>query len=354
MDSINSYAVVIGLIFGIVLQKNQFCFSGSIKDYILTSSTKRASSVVMAMITAIISTTFIANYFEIPLEDTIYYKDNINYFSIIFGGILFGIGMMLADGCSSRHLVKLAQGDKKSLITIIFVALFASIVTKGIFSDFIILFTRDETLIHISTYLNNSQLNIYIIITILSIILWSFTKSIKRILSLYDGFIVGILIGITWYVTGVVSEDYMDEIVKLSSISLVSPSAKTLQYIMGANIFDISFPVSLVFGIFFGAFFHSLINKKYSFGCTSNVKGSKLKNSIFGGMLMGVGGVLAIGCTVGQGLTGFSTLATASLIAIISILTSAYFMALYLNKKNQLPMCFIFEWDSNIKDNNTK
>jgi uncharacterized membrane protein YedE/YeeE len=113
---------------------------------------------------------------------------------------------------------------------------------------------------------------------------------------------------------------------------------------------EISFSVSLIFGVFFGAFLHSLINKKYSFGCTSNLKMSRLKKSIFGGMFMGIGGVLAIGCTVGQGLTGFSTLALASLVAIISIFTSAYITAKYLNVKNELPMCFIFDWDSNTKD----
>ncbi len=61
---------------------------------------------------------------------------------------------------------------------------------------------------------------------------------------------------------------------------------------------------------------------------------------------MGVGGVLAIGCTVGQGLSGVSTLAFASIVAISSILTSGYFTAIYLNNKNQLPMCFIFEWEN--------
>ena len=60
---------------------------------------------------------------------------------------------------------------------------------------------------------------------------------------------------------------------------------------------------------------------------------------------MGVGGVLAIGCTVGQGLTGFSTLAFASLLAILSIFLSGYITAVILGKKDKLPMCFIFEWN---------
>ena len=76
-EIVNILGLVIGLIFGAIAQKNQFCFSGSIKDYILTKSTKRGASVVMAMIVAIISTTLMANYFEIDLTQSSYYKSNI-------------------------------------------------------------------------------------------------------------------------------------------------------------------------------------------------------------------------------------------------------------------------------------
>ena len=71
---------------------------------------------------------------------------------------------------------------------------------------------------------------------------------------------------------------------------------------------------------------------------------------MIGGALMGMGGILAIGCTVGQGLSGLSTLAFASLLAIISIFISGYFTAKILAKYNKLPMCFIFEWN----DENSK
>ena len=112
-ETVNILALILGTVFGMVAQKQQFCFSGSIKDYILTKSTKRASSVVMAMITAIIATSIMSSIFEIDLTETNFYRDDINYFIIIFGAALFGIGMMLADGCGNRQLVKFAQGDSK-------------------------------------------------------------------------------------------------------------------------------------------------------------------------------------------------------------------------------------------------
>jgi uncharacterized protein len=97
-----------------------------------------------------------------------------------------------------------------------------------------------------------------------------------------------------------------------------------------------------------GAFGMSKVNKKYSFGCTSHLKRSKIKYNMCDA-LMGTGGVLAIGCTVGQGLTGLSTLALSSVIAIFSIFSSGYITAIILSKKDKLSMCFIFEWKDDQK-----
>ncbi len=342
---INILGFLIGIAFGMIAQKNQFCFSGSIKDYILTNSTKRASSVIMAMIAAIISTYIISSYNEIDLTQTNFYRDNINYFSIILGGALFGIGMMIADGCSSRHLIKFAQGDSNSLVTVIFIGIFAYTTTKGILHLPLSQISSNNSLISLSSSLENMQLNIYFIIVPLLVVLWLLTKSFKRILSLKDGFLIGLLISFGWYTTGVLGADAFERQTSLTSMTFVYPTAKTLEFFTYYEVNELSFSISIILGVILGAFFMSKINKKFSFGCTSNIKTSKLKNSMIGGALMGVGGVMAIGCTVGQGLTGLSTLAFASVLAISSIMISGYFTAIYLHKKEQLPMCFVFDWE---------
>ena len=137
----------------------------------------------------------------------------------------------------------------------------------------------------------------------------------------------------------------MEREIALEGLSFVSPIAKTLEIFTTYQVTDLSFAVCLVIGVLVGAFIMSKCNRKYSFGCTSNLKTSKIKNKMIGGALMGTGGVLAIGCTVGQGLSVLSTLAFASFVAIGTILLSAYITAIFLNKRELLPMCFIFEWD---------
>jgi len=338
-------AFILGALFGMIAQKNQFCFSGSIKDYILTNSTKRAASVVMAIIVAIVSTYFVANINEIDLTQSNYFKDDINYFTIIIGGALFGIGMMIADGCSSRHLVKFAQGDPYSLVTLIFIGIFAYATTRGFLSEYISIFTKNETLLSVSAYLSNEQLNIFVVLIPLAIFLWILTKSFKRILSLRDGVVVGLLVAIGWYITGVVGADSMEKEIAVASMSFVYPTAQTLEFFTYYQVTELSFGVSIILGVLSGAFIMSKFNKKYSFGCTANLQHSKIKYNMIGGALMGVGGVLAIGCTVGQGLSGVSSLAVASVVAILSIMISAFITAKYLGKRDQLPMCFIFEWN---------
>ncbi len=346
-EIVNILGLLLGITLGAVAQKKQFCFSGSIKDYILTKSTMRGSSVIMAMITAIITTTLVATQFELDLTQTVYYKENINYFAIIFGAILFGIGMMLADGCSNRQLIKFAQGDINSLITLIFIGIFAYATTKGFLFGYLNPFTNNETLISWSSAIENFTMNIYVVITLLSIILIYLIKKVKRVWSLVDGVAVGLLVAASWYITGVIGEESMERTIDLTGITFVYPTGKTLEFFTYYQVNELNFSISLVIGVLVGAFFMSKVNKKYSFGCTANQNINRTKYNMIGGALMGTGGVLSIGCTVGQGLTGLSTLAFASALAIITIFISAVITALFLNKKNKLPMCFIFEWKDN-------
>lgn len=347
---VNILGFILGLLFGIVAQKCQFCFSGSIKDYMLTNSTKRGASVVMAMIVAIIATTLVANIHEIDLHDTNYYRSDINYFTIILGGAIFGAGMIIADGCSSRHLIKFAQGDTHSLVTLIFIGIFAYVTTKGLFHEPISLITTNETLLSLSAFIGNFQLSLWFIIPLLLLILWFLIgKKFSRILSLSDGLLIGLFIATGWYITGVIGSESMERSISLISMTFVYPTAQTLELFTYYDIYNLTFGISIILGVLIGAFTMSRFNRRYSFGCTSNIKRNKLAYNMVGGAMMGVGGVLAIGCTVGQGLTGLSTLAFASFVAISSIMISGYITAIYFKRKDKLPMCFVFDWEDDCK-----
>ena len=340
---VNIFAFLIGLTYGVVAQKTQLCFSGAIKDFVLTKSTRRAASVLTAVITAIITSQILANIYDIDLSKSVYLQSDINYFSIILGGGLFGAGMMLADGCSSRHLVKFSQGDLYSLVTIIFIAVFGYMSAKGILMIGLEPIIKNEFLLRVSAWLSNQAISIYIMLPLLLIGLWKLLPRFKNLVSCIDGALVGLLIGSAWYVTGVLGFDDFEPL-PLEALSFVFPSGKTLEYLMFFSGSTLSFSVSVVFGIVLGAFSMSFLNKKYRFGCVVSQKNNKLRNGIIGGTLMGVGGIMAMGCTIGQGLSGMSTLAFSSFLAIASIMISAYFTAKFMDKRDALPNCFNFDW----------
>lgn len=359
MDSLEIFEIVnilgflIGATFGAIAQKKQFCFSGSIKDYMLTKSTMRGASVVMAMIIAIVSTAITASYFELDFSKTPYYKENINYFVIILGGLMFGVGMMLADGCSNRHLIKFAQGDKNSLISILFIGIFAFATARGFLNGFLSPITNNPTLIEWSAFIEEKTMNIYIVVAVLLLILFVLTRKLKRVFSLWDGVLVGLLVAAAWTVTSVLGEESIERVVNPEGISFVYPTGKTIELFMLYQVNELTFSISLVLGVLIGAFTMSKFNRRYSFGCTAAKGENRVRNNMIGGALMGTGGVLSIGCTVGQGLTGLSTLAFGSALAITSIFIGGLVSAIILNKRNELPMCFIFEWnDENEKPSN--
>jgi uncharacterized membrane protein YedE/YeeE len=234
-EIVNVFALLIGISFGAVAQKTQFCFSGAIKDYLLFSSTKRAASVITAMLVAIIGTTLLTMFYDVDVSETVWLKEDINYFTIILGGCLFGSGMMIADGCSSRHLVKFAQGDNKSLVTLIFIAIFAYASLKGVFNSLVHALISNEFLLTLSSSFENLQLNIYFVVAILSIVLWILIKKPKRILVLSDGIVIGLLITLGWYLTGVYGAETLEfdtRYVPFTGITFVGPSAKTLEFFM--------------------------------------------------------------------------------------------------------------------------
>jgi uncharacterized membrane protein YedE/YeeE len=146
--------------------------------------------------------------------------------------------------------------------------------------------------------------------------LWSadFRRSLDNLLA---GIVIGLIIPAGWYVTGVVGFDDFEP-VRLESYTFIAPTADSLQYLMTYTGSTINFGISAVFGVILGSFLYVILTGK--FRLEYFVGRDDMLRHIFGGILMGFGGVLALGCTVGQGITGMSTLALGSLMALVSII----------------------------------
>jgi hypothetical protein len=340
----NLIAFGLGLSYGVLAQRKQFCFSGGIKDIVLFNHTKRTASLIMAMISAIISTQAMTYIYDVDLTNSVYLS-NINYIFIVIGGIMFGFGMMISDGCSSRHLIKLSQGEKDSFWILGALSLFAyiSYKTLSIYNDEIlsIAFISSARIEFVST------IPIYAALAVLAGLLYKTVKSWKNLLECWDGALIGLVITAGWFVTTYFADDFFINISN-QSLSFVYPVGKMFEFFVG--MFDMSvfiFPVWIVIGVVAGGFISSRFNKEFSkkqMCDNTGLNPPKLFTKMIGGAFMGMGGILSVGCTVGQGLSGVSTLAYTSFIAISSIYIAAFVTARYLQKRNGLIACFIFDF----------
>jgi len=343
-------AIFIGFIYGVIAQRKQFCFSGGIKDLILFKHTRRTASLIVSITTAILATQLISYIYGIDLSETKYFL-NINFILIVLGSIMFGYGMMISDGCSSRHLIKVAQGDKDSFFILLSLGIF-SYLTYSILSiyNFSIYSIK---IIDITTVSKIYEVPLYFITPILLYLLYKNLKKCMNFFQVIDGFIIGLIVSIVWYISAVLSKDFFVDISN-QSLSFVYPLGKIIEFIKsGFEGSYLIFSVLIVFGVILGSFVSSRVNKQYSrkLMCDNSQQNPpSLFHKVIGGAFMGVGGILAVGCTVGEGLSGVSTLSMASFIAIITIYLSAYITAKRMHKHNSLVACFVFDFECKKKN----
>ena len=145
------------------------------------------------------------------------------------------------------------------------------------------------------------------------------------------GSMIGALIPLGWFITGVAGADDFDP-TRLASATFVAPVGESLVYLMTFTGATINFEIATVGGVIAGSFVASKASG--TFQLEGFTDAHDMVRYVIGGALMGVGGVMALGCTVGQGITGMSTLGLASLIALVSIVAGGVYGMKYLEEGN--------------------
>jgi len=143
------------------------------------------------------------------------------------------------------------------------------------------------------------------------------------------GLILGALVPAAWYATGVIGFDDFEP-APLASFTFVAPVGESLQYLMTFTGSTINFGIAAVGGVIAGSF--AAAKGSGTFRVESFADTGDMFRHMIGGAIMGMGGVMALGCTIGQGLSGFSTLALGSLIALLSIIAGGVLGIKYLEQ----------------------
>lgn len=316
--------LLIGVVFGAVGQVTGFCYYRGLKERWTQQPGSKLQSCALALAVAILGTQLSVALGWIDLTQAIYLTPRLSWLMLPLGGLLFGYGMALANGCGARALVLLGQGNLRSLVVLLFLGISALVTLSGLLGT-LRLTVANQTLLHLS-HVSPAQWGSPLLWAGLAavILLWFALKgptSEHRTRNLIGGAIIGLLVVASWLTTGWIGADPFDP-VPPSSLSFVLPVGETIQYAMLATGMNLKFALVVVMGLVLGSASSALIRKKHQLQGFDSPQ--HLLRSMWGGCLMGIGGVLGMGCTIGQGLSGISTLAFGSVVTLVFISLGAW------------------------------
>jgi uncharacterized protein len=286
-------------------------------------------SYALAMGTAIAMSQLLGASGLVDLNKSIYLQPGFSAPVMFLGGLLFGYGMVLSNGCGSRALVLLGRGNLRSFVVVIVLGIFAEMTLKGLIAPArIAMVQASQTTVKLVSLpallstvglgdVSARMLAASILSAALIIFAFAHAPFRKSPGQIAAGLVVGILVAGGWYATGYLGADDFNP-APVTSLTFVAPIADALQYVMLSTGSTLNFGTVTVFGVFAGSLLTALLTGRFHLeGYTSP---RHMLRSAGGAALMGIGGVMAFGCSIGQGLTGLSTLALGSFVAVAGIL----------------------------------
>jgi len=309
---------------------------GAVSDWVNMGSKGRMAAWVLAMGVAVAGAQLLELSGAIDISTSIYRTANFGIGGYIIGGFLFGVGMTLGGGCGQRTLVRVGSGNLKSLVVFIVLGVTAYATLRGILGvvrlDLVEPMTVDlaergmaeQGIASVIAGAMGQELGAglkWIVAIVVSVVLIGWALKQEELRSNANNWISGVIVGLlvlgAWISTGILGVDDFDP-VPIEGMSFVAPTGNTVSYLMTYTGATINFGIATVFGVILGSFLYAIVSRTFSIE-TFTHRGDMI-NHLCGGALMGFGGVLALGCTLGQGVTGISTLALGSFIAAVSII----------------------------------
>jgi uncharacterized membrane protein YedE/YeeE len=333
MSDISVFAgLAIGLAFGVVGLLSGFCLLSGLRDWWTTDDSRKIRGYAVALAVAIFGTQLLAGSGIVDIAKSLYLQRSFSAPLMFAGGLLFGFGMVLSNGCASRGLVLLGKGNLRSLVVITIIGITAQMTLRGLLAParLAVLQWTQISAATVSVPAVLSMMGLDAVVARLGATLLSggalliFAFADRRFRRSYGqiaaGLAVGLLVTAGWFSTGWLGADEFNPI-PVASLTFIAPVADTLQYAMLSTGLTLNFGIAVVTGVVAGSLLTSLVTGRFALEGYSSAP--HMLRSIAGAASMGIGGAMAYGCSVGQGLTGLSTLAMPSFIAVAGILTGA-------------------------------
>ncbi len=342
---------VLAFIFGAVANKTNFCTMGAISDVVNMEHWGRMRMWLLTIAVAVIGANLLYYFGLIDLSKSVYQRPVLPWLSLLLGGTLFGVGMTIAAGCTNKNLVRVGGGSLRSVVVLAFLAISAYMTLKGLFGQWRASFL-DPVAIDLSQWGLSAQglpailarltglpdkTSLLITLAVVGLGLLAFVFKDKRFRSnlshVLGAVVLGLLVVAAWYLTGHLGHGEDPETMEivyfatntrtLESMSFVAPVAYNLEMLMmwTDKSLRMTFGIVSAIGVVLGSFAYAISTGQFRWEGFASME--DLRTQLVGAVLMGFGGVTAIGCTIGQGLSGISTLAIGSFLALTGIVGGA-------------------------------
>lgn len=354
----------IAVIMGAVVNKTNFCTMGAVSDWINMGDTGRLRAWVLAIAIGVLGVTALEAAGLVNLSGTFppYRQNSFVWLENGLGGVAFGIGMTLASGCANKTLIRVGGGNLKSIMVLLVIGVVAYFMVnpfpdsdKTLYSALFYPWThpaavalttnQDLGAMLFSDRVATGRLVMGVIIGIL-LLAWAFKSADFRgsFDNILGGVVVGLVVLVAWYVTSNIRINADGDILSLQtyvqdwelyapadavrpaaagplasqSFTFINPMGQALGYAAkGFNHTFLTFGIMALAGVITGSLLWSLISRSFRIEWFASAR--DFFSHLVGAILMGFGGVLAMGCTIGQGITGFSTLALGSILTFVAI-----------------------------------
>jgi len=343
------YILVLSVVFGAAAQFSRFCLLGGMSAYMGERDGGRMAVYLGAIGVAIVVTTLVQWFASVDLNQTrpAYRSADFAWGRYLLGGMLFGVGMVLARGCPVRSLVKTSQGSFQALIAIVVMAAAAYAMTRTSLFQTAFLPWLAPLSIDLEAYgiphqdlasvVGGGSLAYWILAVALAAVLlavsWRWLPLRGNGLAWAGAVLIGLTVALGFWVTGGAPGQAADMASMMQprpqdglgtqSFTFSAPLGDVVYFLQSlGEMSTITFGVVAVIGVFLGSLVSAMVRRDMQFSL-SLALGEWLR-TVVGAAMVGVGAVLAMGCTVGHGLTGMSTLALGSVLSIVSIMLGAW------------------------------
>jgi uncharacterized membrane protein YedE/YeeE len=340
-------AFALAFVFGAVANRTNFCTMGAVSDVVNMGDWNRMRMWLLAIAVAVAGASALQLAGWIDVSKTIYAVPRFTWLSYIVGGALFGVGMTLASGCGSKTLIRIGTGNLKSLVVAIVLAVTAYMTLKGVLAVFRVAaidavdatLARPQDLPSLLAPVLGVDRKIALLALAAALagglLVFVFrAREFRTFDNVLGGTVAGLAVVGCWVLSGHLGHLAEDPATleekflatnsgRMESFSFVAPYAYTLELLMlwSDKSRTVTLGIAAVLGMLSGSLAWSLASR--SFRLESFRDARDLINHLVGAALMGFGGVLALGCTIGQGISGVSTLALGSFLAFFSTVAGA-------------------------------